>query len=110
MPSPCRITQLSDRHDTYTDAMRDLEHTIAAAIADSVVTTSEVQSILSRLAVTTGLRTSIGGELSIVKDGAEMIRTLATTFAITPKTSRKLREKSADYLTLVVNNDGPSAA
>lgn len=110
MAATCRIVRLEELASDYqyTEAAEDAE--IAAAIADDVITPEEKSKIVTILQRQHARRTEITRELSIIADGAEMVRTLASTFAITPKVARKLREKGQDYLRLVVVNDDPVEA
>lgn len=105
MASPCRITQLANRYDTYERRDDERARVVLDAIRDRHVDDDEIQDIIEAFTLSRHDRVTIRSEISIIEDGAEMVRTLASTFAITPKVARKLREKRADYLRLVVRND-----
>ena len=107
MAAPCRILQLEELVADYRYMEAAEDAVIADAIADSVITPEEQSTIVSILRRQDARRVQITRELNVIADGAEMIRTLASTFALTPKVQRKLREKGADYLRLVVANDDP---
>ncbi len=105
LAATCRIVQLEEAVSAHRLRVEREVQEILDAISDREVTDQEARRIVSILQGWARHERQIASELTVIADGAEMVRSLASTFAVTPKISRKLREKGQDYLRLVVNND-----
>jgi len=97
MGNTCRIVRLEEKAESDQSRQERDVAVILDYIGDRDVTPYEYGAIFNILQRWQQNTRDIVAELGIVADGAELVRTLASTFAITPTVDRKLREKGCDY-------------
>ena len=100
MAATCRVIRLEEEVAEFVSRSAKEVEELLTAMADGVdeVEAHRIEHFLQDQ-VSFGMQ--ISTELTIIGDGAELIRTLASTFAPTDKVMRKVREKRADYEALV---------
>ena len=106
MAATCRIVRLEEVVTEYRLLARKQVQEILNAIGDREITPSESRRIMEILDSWMDFAERISSELSVVADGAAMVRSLTSTFAVTPKVERNLREKATDYRHFVEDERG----